>query len=195
MKTPQKYLDAAKKARRSKPGRRAKQVFLNGSTVLVPVKKEVPTRQNSGFYKPCAKCPRKTMREPNADGVRLCFRCSPTLKKLVPGKVYRKCIRCDAPIVKGVNERGPWFCGRCQKTTSNGHYHPTGYETNPAEQYTPERAERVKALAKMYGEVQKYPTESAARRAGLPTTSEELPQARSATDDTATDGVPDEDDD
>lgn len=167
---------AQQDGRRAVTGRRARQV--NG--VLVPVKVEVPRSfALDRKYFPCdgPRCKRKTIAEPNGEGKRLCYHCGPT-RPLKVGKVWRLCIGtgCDLKLQKGPKERGPFLCTWCKRRAVGA----TGrVELDDATRCPPELEPILKArtdqLRDMYAAAMAYPSESAARKAGVPTRSEELP--------------------
>jgi len=142
--------------------------------VFIPTKKEVP---RSVW---CSGCGGRTSAKPDANGDRWCTKCRPSERKR-KGTVKRLCIKCDGTIYRSPNLAGPFFCTKCARTEKfkKGHYHGPELGTMVK---TPELdanlQARIELLTVMYEAAEKAVKtvgETAARRAGLPTTSEEIP--------------------
>lgn len=186
MKT-QKEKDAAREARRAIPGRRAVQV--NG--MLIPVKTEVPPPG-----KLCDLCGRRSNRQPDADGKRVCSGCRPSEpppvsidRRRLPspkrkeqravilrkGYVFRLCVKCDRKLQKKEGEPGPFLCAPCRSCwnmrTGHRKHVQGGCQADPPGDID----RRIEQLAAMYANAAAYETESEARAAGLPTRSDDIP--------------------
>lgn len=178
--TPQKYLDASKKARRAITGRRAVQGQGALAGLLIPVKTEVPTarRLSDSLYQPCDLCPKRTRRPPDATGRRVCVSCRPRKGPPKRGLVAKLCVRCDGDVHVPAGAAGPFLCDRCRRFLTTGRH--TKYEADTPTNLCPAGAEawrkrRVDQLTEMYEAVFAAGSELAARMAGLPTTLDEFP--------------------
>lgn len=95
-----------------------------------------------------------------------------TLKR---GWVWRLCVGCDRRLQKGRAEVGPFLCGGCRKSDETlGHHHPDGNCIPKGIPECPAWLGTLDRLGELYEAVERFPTESAARAAGLPTTLREF---------------------